>query len=347
LITSYWTQSLTETELVIVDDQSGDATPELCAAAQRRDARIRYVRNPTNIGFCANLRESLVHATASCAVILGDDDLLLGDDALRRVARVFAEHPSVWVAYPNLVQLDAAARLEFGYQFFSSDRLFRAGAEAHEGMWLQSHFIGGLSLRLEPETIAAYPGKTMLFPQVEMVGELLRSHDGFGIADFLVGARAHDDQLGFHANKGSRIKGREQHSTVETLEIARRLAGRANGPKPEFTETWLAKAYVTMLPAERLQSGARRTLSRSVRFLRTSRAARRSPLLWASLAVSLFSPPFLLRRLRSIAKRIYARRSARLLPWYDAVASQHREVDLRAWPADESLAKRGVAHRHE
>lgn len=53
-IDSLLAQTFTDFELLISDNASTDATPELCAAAVRRDPRVRYVRQPRNIGAPAN-----------------------------------------------------------------------------------------------------------------------------------------------------------------------------------------------------------------------------------------------------------------------------------------------------
>jgi glycosyltransferase involved in cell wall biosynthesis len=48
------TQSYTNFELVISDNASTDKTPEICRAFCARDARIRYIRQSTNVGAAPN-----------------------------------------------------------------------------------------------------------------------------------------------------------------------------------------------------------------------------------------------------------------------------------------------------
>ena len=43
-------QDLRDLELIISDNASTDRTPEICTAFARRDARVRYHRNPRNLG---------------------------------------------------------------------------------------------------------------------------------------------------------------------------------------------------------------------------------------------------------------------------------------------------------
>ena len=49
-IGSILTQTLGDLELVICDNASSDATGEICATYAAHDRRVRYVRNPGNIG---------------------------------------------------------------------------------------------------------------------------------------------------------------------------------------------------------------------------------------------------------------------------------------------------------
>ncbi len=43
-------QTYSEFELIISDNASNDRTPEICQEFARKDPRIRYFRQPTNIG---------------------------------------------------------------------------------------------------------------------------------------------------------------------------------------------------------------------------------------------------------------------------------------------------------
>ncbi len=53
-IDSILAQTFTDFELIISDNASTDRTPEICKKYAAQDARIRYHRNPTNIGGANN-----------------------------------------------------------------------------------------------------------------------------------------------------------------------------------------------------------------------------------------------------------------------------------------------------
>jgi hypothetical protein len=73
-IESVLSQTFTSFRLVISDNASSDATPELVRSF--RDERIEYVRSDRNIGALANLNRLIDLADTEFLVLLPDDDLL-------------------------------------------------------------------------------------------------------------------------------------------------------------------------------------------------------------------------------------------------------------------------------
>lgn len=69
-------QDYSNIELVISDNASTDRTPEVCEALQRRDGRVRYIRQATNVGPTANYRAVLEGATGEMYMAIADDDWL-------------------------------------------------------------------------------------------------------------------------------------------------------------------------------------------------------------------------------------------------------------------------------
>jgi glycosyltransferase involved in cell wall biosynthesis len=68
-------QTHADFELVIADNASTDDTPAICAAYARRDRRIRYTRNPQNIGGARNLWHVLGLAAHELFMWAAHDDL--------------------------------------------------------------------------------------------------------------------------------------------------------------------------------------------------------------------------------------------------------------------------------
>jgi glycosyltransferase involved in cell wall biosynthesis len=67
-----------EIELLISDNGSGDATPQVVqeAISSNPAATIRYLRNPTNIGADGNIRQALQSGRGQWLWLIGDDDAL-------------------------------------------------------------------------------------------------------------------------------------------------------------------------------------------------------------------------------------------------------------------------------
>jgi glycosyltransferase involved in cell wall biosynthesis len=67
-------QTLGDFELIVSDDNSTDATPEVAQAYARRDARVRYRRNARNLGMPGNLNAGLAEAGGAYVANLHDGD---------------------------------------------------------------------------------------------------------------------------------------------------------------------------------------------------------------------------------------------------------------------------------
>ncbi|HEV7903627.1 MAG TPA: glycosyltransferase family 2 protein [Pyrinomonadaceae bacterium] len=61
-------------ELIISDNASPDGTQAMCEELSRRDSRIRYVRQPVNLGLAKNFEFVLAQARGEFFVWLSDDD---------------------------------------------------------------------------------------------------------------------------------------------------------------------------------------------------------------------------------------------------------------------------------
>jgi glycosyltransferase involved in cell wall biosynthesis len=75
-ITSVLAQSYGRLELVVSDNASDDATEDICRQFARADARVRYWRQPRNIGLVDNFNAVLHMARGTYIKWLGDDDWL-------------------------------------------------------------------------------------------------------------------------------------------------------------------------------------------------------------------------------------------------------------------------------
>jgi glycosyltransferase involved in cell wall biosynthesis len=96
-------QTVADFEIVVVDDVSPDATPEL----MRRlgDPRIRYVRNQTNLGVPENLNRAFSLARGRYLVLLEDHDLI-SPTYLEAALSILDRHPGVGFVGTGIVIID-------------------------------------------------------------------------------------------------------------------------------------------------------------------------------------------------------------------------------------------------
>jgi glycosyltransferase involved in cell wall biosynthesis len=84
-------------EVVISDNASTDGTRALCDELCRRDGRVRYVRQPVNIGLTANFSEAFKVSRGAFYMVLPDDDWL-DPSYISQCVRTLQEDPELAAA---------------------------------------------------------------------------------------------------------------------------------------------------------------------------------------------------------------------------------------------------------
>jgi len=105
-IDSVLSQTFPDLELVIADNASTDATPDICRRCLERDTRIRYFRKSKNEGAARNYNFTLEQARGEYFKWAAHDDLCAPQFVERAVA-VLDAHPEVVLAYPQTTTIDA------------------------------------------------------------------------------------------------------------------------------------------------------------------------------------------------------------------------------------------------
>jgi glycosyltransferase involved in cell wall biosynthesis len=90
--------------LVVADNASEDDTARVVEGFG--DARIRYVRRPTDIGFAANFERSMDDVDTDYVTLLPDDDLML-PYKLERAVEVMDAHPRAGLLHARYDEIDA------------------------------------------------------------------------------------------------------------------------------------------------------------------------------------------------------------------------------------------------
>ena len=98
-------QSYKDFELIISDNASTDGTAEICRDYEAQDSRVRYVRQPSNVGVIANHNGLVAHARGEFFKWASHDDLYAGD-YLQRCVDALDEHPEAVLAHAWWVLMD-------------------------------------------------------------------------------------------------------------------------------------------------------------------------------------------------------------------------------------------------
>lgn len=102
-------QSVSDLELVVVDDGSADGTPAVLA--QVEDARLRVLRNDTRLGLATSLNRGLDDARGQYVARMDADDVAFSD-WLDRSLRLLESRPGVGFVGAGVLDIDATGRPE-------------------------------------------------------------------------------------------------------------------------------------------------------------------------------------------------------------------------------------------
>jgi glycosyltransferase involved in cell wall biosynthesis len=97
-LTSLLDQSYEDFELIISDNASTDSTPDICRLYEKQDSRIRYFRQPCNIGIAPNHNFVIREARGELIKTASHDDLY-GHDLLKYCVEALDNYPDVVLAH--------------------------------------------------------------------------------------------------------------------------------------------------------------------------------------------------------------------------------------------------------
>jgi glycosyltransferase involved in cell wall biosynthesis len=98
-------QTWRDFELLISDNGSTDSTPAIVADYAARDPRIRYVRQPQNLGIFGNTSFVMTQARGRYFMLVGDDDVY-EPRYVQRMIELLETHAEVDGAYSNFAYID-------------------------------------------------------------------------------------------------------------------------------------------------------------------------------------------------------------------------------------------------
>ena len=108
-------QTFEDFELIICDNASDDGTEEICRTYAAKDPRIRYIRNPTNVGAAKNYRLTFELSSGRYFRWANSDDLF-ATTSLSRCVDVLESEKSTILTYPKTKLIDERGQVISEYE---------------------------------------------------------------------------------------------------------------------------------------------------------------------------------------------------------------------------------------
>ena len=200
-IRSLLDQTFGDFELVICDNASTDRTEEICRAFAAQDGRIRYHRNPSNLGAARNFNLTFELSSGEYFRWASYDDLC-APTCLERCVEVLDKDPSIVMCYPRTVIIDEedreVARREEGLALLDSDpvKRHRAFHRRFRRTWLCNPVFGLMRRDVLAKTglLGAYnSADVILLARIALLGRI------YEVPEYLFFRRLHS-QTSVRAN---------------------------------------------------------------------------------------------------------------------------------------------------
>jgi glycosyltransferase involved in cell wall biosynthesis len=207
-------------ELIVVDDCSRDATPDIAAAYAARDGRIRLIRHETNRKLPGGLNTG--HAAARGAFLTWtSDDNRYKPRAIERMVAFLRARPDVGLVYTDVDYIDDAGRFT------------RVVPAAEPSMLACSNIIGACFLyrREVYERVGTYDPELFLAEDFDYWLRVYRRFDIAPLPESLYEYRIHGASL-------SQTKSAQVHASMERT-LRRHLPGLLRSSRPERARGWI------------------------------------------------------------------------------------------------------------
>ena len=107
-------QTFEDYELIVTDNASIDATESIMRGREKNDPRIRYIRNPENLGAAENYNLGFRLSRGEYIKWMAHDDLIC-EEFLERTVKILDDDPGTSIAFGHTEQIDEAGeQIPFG-----------------------------------------------------------------------------------------------------------------------------------------------------------------------------------------------------------------------------------------
>ncbi len=214
-------QTFKDFEIIICDDNSTDDTAKRVKAY--KDKRVRYYKNPKNLGAVKNIGNVLSYAKGEYVFIHGDDDYLLYDDVLEGVYNLIAKHHYGLIRL-NYVYQTFDKKDVFDYvrnKFLRADLQLKAGATPAEIVGyiekIDLYFITGIIFKnIHPKKITILDSE--LIPWFDMCYSNIQKYGGFFQQKYsIIASWSHQQKHpGYYVKKG-KIAWEELYNAIRVV----------------------------------------------------------------------------------------------------------------------------------
>ena len=171
-------------EILVSDNASSDKTHEFLFSLQ--DSRVRYWTQLENMGPCKNISFLFHRARGNWIICLSDDDYLL-PNAIERIKEVVEHYTNVGVLLSRLKIENPEGVCLPDYVFFDQTRLFKSGMESLSHLFWATHVFSGITVRRDWLDLDGMDRHLEgMYPQMLMVGVILKDHPGIYLDENLV-----------------------------------------------------------------------------------------------------------------------------------------------------------------
>jgi glycosyltransferase involved in cell wall biosynthesis len=169
-------QTYSNLELIISDNGSTDGTGEISESFALRDGRVRYVRNPRNIGATQNFANAQALATGKYFMWAGGHDLW-DPDLVEKSVQALESHPDAVVATASCRWIDGAGAPLARESGWTDTRGMSSVERFFTIMWGNMHPILGLmrldALRQTSGVRAGMGADLLLLSELALLGHFL------------------------------------------------------------------------------------------------------------------------------------------------------------------------------
>lgn len=169
---SYLSNKREDIDFLICDNNSSDDTEGFIEELSKQDQRIRFLKNPTNVGPTRSIFRALMNLSSEYFMFLADDDYI-SPTYIDEVLKVLEENPGVGVLH-SIFEYEKEYKR---YQNQKSELYGKGTAEALNFAYSKSGVIPGITYKTSLIDYASLKLDNTIYPQVRLASHIALKSD--------------------------------------------------------------------------------------------------------------------------------------------------------------------------